>query len=507
MGEKEKTSTDLQEQLRLASEKLSSKDVEIQAFKTDSAANSELLGQLSNEAKGLRKRVADLAELRAQSQRELGSLHIKNEEAEKVQERIAALCRRVGIDETAETSILERVALLEETVLLHNNKPPLPGTISNAATELNDLTKVEPASQVLPPGTGSPTHMISLPDIEVNHTKRLRRRITRHASTEIKNFRAGQAHDSQEDKVLLKATRQEEKTVQTSNSTHKVSSRGSAILSDSQRSPSEVDLIPASVVPETQLVNAIVPFWQTEAANERGPPTSPLPDLSHLFAKSPMGFGEKATSPTQTGQLKQHLNVAKSNREQAPSRKRVRTYSSNRVQAGPGSQRQKGPAKSVVPRMVASVHTPGHEPGTKGPPSQAPLLSPRKVFDIGPDFSSPSTDHLKRQMSHARKHTPSINRLRETSNIGVLKREPAQGPASIGQTAARKPLMANHRVSSNNTKLPAQSGATRGILKNPVPQVSPMPKKRMLDTTGVQTDGSNRRVKRRQTSEGNPSRP
>ena len=189
MWEEEKPSTGLQEQLHLASEKLSSKDAEIKAFKAESVANSKLFQQLYNEAKGLQTRFASLAEIQAQSNRELESLKVRNEN---IKDQIAALCCRVGTTETARTSPLDRGALLEGTVFLRNNIPPLPITRSNAATKSKDLIEFD-------------------------------------------------------------ENRQEETNVQTSNSTHKgkVSSRGSEILSDSRSPPSEVDLISTSVAHET----------------------------------------------------------------------------------------------------------------------------------------------------------------------------------------------------------------------------------------------------------------
>ncbi|KAI9877643.1 MAG: hypothetical protein M1830_003225 [Pleopsidium flavum] len=471
-GEKERRLESLQEQLRVASEQLNAKDAEIQARKEDHAANLKKLDQAVRNAEALQARVASLQKVQGESEDGLAILHTKSEEDDKLRDRVEALCRKLGVMDAAAPLSLETLELLEQKIAITEENPPL----------LANTTMPMPMPQTMAVGatTGTPTN--TPPNARPSHVRHPRRKASRKNLTDNMTVRVPQVLDGPETDVMFSETHRKETTVEI---THRISSSGPGSASQSQRHSTQN----RATVPESQSVNAIIPLSQIQAGNEYAALTSPLADLSQLFPRTPLG-SQSGTKPSDsaTKELRKKTDLSRPTKDGAASRKNIPVYPEAQKQAHKTATAREVPRESVT--------------------------SSAKAFDLFPDFSSPSTDHIDRTNVHRGKVTSGSLTEERVSNAAA--RRPAQKSAlSIGDIrnrqdgpgkSASRPTSVNlttnarSQVSSmlplaptSNTKLSGGSDSTRGILKNPISTLSG---KRRLGGVEVGADDSRSRSKR-----------
>lgn len=455
-----------------------------------------------------------MEKLHIQSEGGLAILRAKGEDDDKFRDRVEELCRKLGIIDAAAPLSMETLELLEQRIIIaKENQPP-------------SATSTVPLSQAVVAGTNPITPMDPLPNASLNYTRRPRRKVTRNNVTDNMTVKAPQVLNNPEPDVLLRETRRTETTIETSSITHRVSSRGTETALPSQRRPTQNDYHSVAVVPESQTLNTIVPLSHIEDGNDHVAFTSPLADLSHLFPRTPVGSQKEIGSlDSAKKELQKNSDAAGSSKDGASSRKNVIVYSNDQVQAPLTShlQRQPKSTKDMNAIAVPPSHSPAHKTATKREVPREPGTSTAKAFDLFPDFSSPSTDHLDRTNLRARTAS-SGNIIAETAKREKVYNSTARGPApksafskreirerqdgpeknasgpagvnlAIGprsQTSSMLPL-AHRGTSANNTKLSGGSGTTRGILKNPISTFSG---KRGLESVEAHADDPKSRSKR-----------
>lgn len=448
----------LQEQLRLTSENVNTKDAEIQAIKEDRDANVKVLKQTVKKTDVLQKRVASVTELNIKSENERAALRAECENAESLRERVLTLCRAMGLDSVAPLS-MQMVDLLEASVLSLKDQQLLPGSTTNPETQITT------------------TQGIQLPDLQPDNTRRPRRRVTRHTSTENRNIRDLETPigPGSEREVSVVETRHRETTVEVTSVTHRASSRGTGTVVERPMRPYETDSTPAARVQQTPATGSFVPLWETEPDPEYVP-TSPFTDLSSCLLETP----EQWASPVK--EMEPTKQSTKPSAERFPSGKKPKVTSKDRVHAPTTPQKS---VKSIISRAPSPEANP--EPETMDNRQSSRNTRPpfKKVYSPTPDFSSPSNDHISGHKNAPANITSTDRTLKGTVKKGIFHDETEAKPAKPRSKPSITLTLPDRRTPGRNNKPANARLATRGILKNPIASTS---KKRGLEGAEVQAN-------------------
>lgn len=453
----------------MASEKANTRDAEIQAIKEDQSANAKVVRQALKKADALQKRVASLTELSSKLEGEGAALRAKHEEAEKLHERVVGLYCAVGLGDGVAPLSMQMVGLLEEKVLALKDQQSL------------SVAKANPETQITTPQENHG------PEGQSDNTKRPRRKVTRHASTDNRNIREIRTpiDPGREREGSIVESRFRETTVEVTSFEHRVSSRGTGAVSEPPIHPYEFESTPAALVQGTQTTDSFVPLWDIEAETAYVP-TSPFTDLSAFFPTSPLSSPKQWASPAREEEPTEK-STKKSGARKVPSAKDTKGTSKDRVQT---------PSTPRYPTMDVTTVNKGGVPTNTLPSSQ-------EEFSPAPDFSSPSADPICHKKNPPANSTSSGRTLKGIVKNGVFYKDnqtDARLARPQSQTSTKLPLT-YHGVSRNKNKPTGESVARRSILKNPNPTTS---KKRGLESGEVQSNDV-ASIAKRQKREGRAS--
>lgn len=456
--------------------------------------------------------------LQVQNEDSLTLLRSKLEDQDKFRDRVGQLCRKLGIIDITTSLTLETLDLLETTVSSIKGLPRI-------------MTKKTSISQAAGADISPTRPLDSLPQATITNIKRPRRKVTRNEITDLKTPSAAGESNSPKAGSSTKDTQRKETNVE---ATRKVSSKEAMDILPQLQRPSPQSHHPlVAIIEDTQTESPILPLSQIEAGNDRTLLTSPLPDLSHLFPRTPGSSGENVNM-SNAPKSQKLFNSNRTSKDKPLASKNQAAHTYGKAQASLSFQPKPPEKSSKGLNAIASPssHKQGNNTTAKtGVPQESVKSRPFQSF---PDFSSPSMDSVD-LINVDTMPTSGVDPTKETGKGDPGHRFAASGASS--KSALFRSTLAQRRGGPGNNgfrpsdekgstsadphtpnmlrladegappkgpKLSGLNGTTKGILKNGVPALSVKRKQSTAESQDVVLSQGNKRLKVRDSAAASP---